>query len=446
MNVKRREGLPIWDVFTNSPERFSALFHEILVMAQDATHSWTIRSQILGFLIAAFESLDSALVRKECAPLVSISIWSHLSGEHIREARFEKYPHTRKAWRAASKRYNASDDQIKKKLEFDRDWLHNMLAAFVNAIYDTALKPKDAGECLLFCEHFLELLTDLESQLPTRRYVGFLLRDLHITSVIKLSPMYENKSNALFRELFKLFDHFVHFSIDDHTGAQLTQEEARQLHCAALARLQRAALKHFKDKLTILALSNYGLIGQRNELQAHLNTLTDEELAKLCTLLGLRTTYPKEYSIKVGRSLLTEVLLASHEKRATYEDEIAELSILPDEVSLFQSALHGDDKYDGHRPIPVPKLNLQYLTVGDFIWRSFVLYRSENFFGIRRDIEDALQRLAPKLVYPKMETQFTGMSHMALVMSKPSYVYILRDMSSTTNCLQYLGSCTGQSR
>lgn len=83
-----------------------------------------------------------------------------------------------------------------------------------------------------------------------------------------------------------------------------------------------------------------------------------------------------------------------------------------------------DERYDGSRPLPVPKLNLQYLTIGDFLWRSFLLYRAENFFGIRRDIEDSVVRLQPKLLFPKMETQFTGSSTMALVISKPSILEV----------------------
>lgn len=34
-------------------------------------------------------------------------------------------------------------------------------------------------ENLRYCERFLEFLSDLQSQLPTRRYVNTLLQDLH---------------------------------------------------------------------------------------------------------------------------------------------------------------------------------------------------------------------------------------------------------------------------
>lgn len=188
-------------------------------------------------------------------------------------------------------------------------------------------------DCVIYCEHLLELLIDLESQLPTRRYSNRLLQDLHLLTAVKLSPMYAVEKNSNLRELVELLGHFIYFSIDDHTGLQLSREDERQLHCSAIAKLQRIALRFFKDKLTILALANYGLLGQREELSSHLDGLSDEELLDLCKRLELRVSYPEQSSLKVDRRFLLEVLLAIHEKRKTYLDDISDLEILPNEVS-----------------------------------------------------------------------------------------------------------------
>lgn len=273
-----------------------------------------------------------------------------------------------------------------------------------------------------YCERFVELLTDLESQLPTRRYVNFLVKDLHILTAIKLSPLYVNSENGLFRDLYALLAHYVNFSIDDHSGLQLSQEESRQIHNSDLAKLQRTAFKHYKDKLTILALANYGSIGQRDELATHITELSDEEVKHLCKLLGLRTEYPRNVVVPVDRVFLTEALLAAHERRKTFQEQAKEMPVLPNQSTLFESSLLRNEYYDGSRPLAIPKLNLQYLTVGDFLWRSFMLYRCEAFFAIRRDIEDSLHRLAPKIQYPSMQTQFHGFSKMALLITRPSYV------------------------
>lgn len=187
---------------------------------------------------------------------------------------------------------------------------------------------------LIYCERFLEFLTNLESQLPTRRYLNTLLRDLNLVAIVKLSPVFNTEENALLRDLFVLFRHFVDFPIDDQSGIQLTPEKSYGAHCERLAQLQRTSLKHMKDKLTILALSNYGSIETRSELKVHLGQLTESELANLCTALNFRTTYPLSMKLAVNRELLLEMLLTRYEKRKVFQVILSDLNILPTEVIL----------------------------------------------------------------------------------------------------------------
>jgi len=272
---------------------------------------------------------------------------------------------------------------------------------------------------VLYCERFIEFLSDLQSQLPTRRYVNTLLQDLNSLPAIKLSPMFNNDDNALLRDLYALLKHYTHFSIDDHTGIQHSRSEAYEQHCARLANLQRTALKHFKSKLTILALSNYASIDKRTEIEGHLESLTDSEIVELCGLLGCRTSYPESTNVVADRVFLVEVLISLFEKRKTFQETARDLSILPTEVTLFEPTLLRNETYNGSQPLALPKLNLQYLTVGDFLWRSFILHRCESFFEIRKDIEDTVKRLKPKLGRSG-GTQFDGFSKMALTVSNPA--------------------------
>lgn len=384
-------------------------------MTLDTTLSITIRTQLLSFIISSYQSLDCGIVRKECAPLVSISIWHNLSSEQSRESKLDQTQQLRKAWRAAGKRYDAADNETKSRLRFERSWLYTMTLDFLNQLYD----EKSKSNSVTYCERFLEFLSDLESQLPTRRYVNTLLRDLHLLPAIRLSPMYNDEDNGLLRDLYALLKHYIHFSIDDNTGAQHSVTQSYEQHCTTLAILQRTALKHFKEKLTILALSNYGSIDKRQELEGHLEALTDEELIELCTLLGLRTSYSSSSKVVADRQFLTEVLISVHEKRKTFQETARDLSVLPTEVSLFEPTLLRNETYNGSRPLALPKLNLQYLTVGDFLWRSFILHRCESFFEIRKDVEDTLKRMRPK-TGRSGETTFDGFSKMALLISKPA--------------------------
>jgi intron-binding protein aquarius len=144
-NVKTRERLSTWDIFSTNPSEFSALFRRILSMTLDTTLSANIRKHLLTFIISAYQSLDSGIVRKECAPLVSISIWHNLSSEQIREAKLDQTVQLRKAWRAATKRYDAAEDETKSRLRFDRSWLYSMALDFLNQLYDEKSKAGKYG-------------------------------------------------------------------------------------------------------------------------------------------------------------------------------------------------------------------------------------------------------------------------------------------------------------
>lgn len=135
-NVKRREQLASWSIFEERADDFSDLFRRILSMTLDKTLSLTIRTQLLLFLISAFQSLDHAIVRKECAPLLSVSIWHNLSSEALRESKLEQNAHVRKAWRASLKRYEAADETMKAKLRFDRSWLYTLVLDFIGLLYE----------------------------------------------------------------------------------------------------------------------------------------------------------------------------------------------------------------------------------------------------------------------------------------------------------------------
>lgn len=388
-------------------------------MTIDRSQPVKIRTHLLSFVIGAFQSLDSGLVRKECAPLVSISIWQNLHSDPAREHHFEQHHVLRKAWRAAHKRFDAADEALQARLRFDRAWLYTLILDFLDRLYNSTTR-QEIQDNLAYCERFVELLTDLQSQLPTRRYVNTLTRDLNVIPAVRLSPMYIDEDNGLFRDLLNLLSHFTYFPIDDQTGSQLSKLEYDQQHYHVLAKLQRVATAAFPQKLQLLTLANYGSIGNREELQGHVRTLEDAELVQLCSLIGLRTEYPKSTFLVQDRSFYIEMLSSLVEHRPTFKDVVRELPTLPTEDVLFESTFVRNEMYDGSRPLAIPKLNLQYLTMGDFLWRSFILYRAEAFYSIRKDIEDAIKRVQPR--GKGAATKFGGFSRMALSISSPGVV------------------------
>ncbi len=388
-------------------------------MTVDPSQPSNIRTQLLSFVIGAFQSLDSGLVRKECAPLVGISIWQNLHKDAVREQYFEEHPMLRKAWRASSKRFDAADETLQARLRFERSWFYTLLMDFLDRLYNSNTR-EEIKDNLAYCERFMELLTDLQSQLPTRRYVNTLLQDLNILPAIRLSPMYSDEDHGLFRDLFGLLSHFTHFPIEDQTGRQLSKLEYDQQHYDMLAKLQRTGYAAFQEKLQLMALANYGSIGNRVELDGHLRALTDDELVHLCSLMGIRTEYSNSTFLVRDRDFWMESLLALVEQRPIFKDDVRDMPVLPTEKILYEATFLRNEFYNGSRPLAIPKLNLQYLAMGDFLWRSFTLYRAESFYGIRKDLEDVIKRVKPQ--GKGINTNFNGVSMMALPIMKPAVV------------------------
>lgn len=420
-NAKRREGLPVWITFEERKEEFSSFFRRVLHMTIDQSLSIDIRTHLITFVIAAFQSLDSGVVRKECAPLVSIGIWHNLHSEPARERQLAKSTQLQKAWRAAGKRYDTADSPTQARLRFERSWLYTLLLDFLDRLYDTEAKEKDNDR--LYCERFMELLCDLQSQLPTRRYVSTLIQDLNTLPAIRLSPLYSDEDCGLLCDMYALLRHYTYFPIDDHSGRQLSRQDYDGVHHARLASLQKAALKRFQDKLKVLVLANYGSLGSREDLESHLATLTDEEITELSGMLDIRTAYPDKSMIVRDRAFLTEVLIFIHERRPMFQETVRDLTILPTEQTLYETTFLRNESYNGTRPLAIPKLNLQYLTMGDFLWRSFVLYRCEAFYAIRKDMEDTIKRLQPRRQAGSIK--FDGFSRMAIPISKPAIIETL---------------------
>ncbi|EEH20512.2 hypothetical protein PABG_02743 [Paracoccidioides brasiliensis Pb03] len=428
--VKQREHLPIWKHFTDRPTDFSNLFCRILAMNLDTTLPTNSKIYLLSFVISAFQSLENALIVKECAPLVTIGIWHNLHNDASRNKLLDQMESLKRGWRMAAKRYEKADDAGKARLRFERSWLYSMVLDFLNRI--NLIDSSDLDN-VRYCERFMEFLIDLDSQLPTRRYFNSVLKDLNILAVIRTSKLYNQESNALFRDFYTLLRHFINFAVDDQSGHHQSPQTVYDVHCGELAHLQRTAIKHFKDKLTILALSNYGSIEQRSELESHLSSLTDEELRALCSYLGFRTTYPKEANITPDRKLILEIILSAFERHRSFQESASQLSVLPTESNLYDPALIRNESYDGSRPLAIPKLNLQYLSVGDFLWRSFLLYRSESFFEIRKDLEAVVKRLQPHLQRDTATVSFGGFSKMAIPIAKPAIIEVAPAKVGSTN-------------
>jgi intron-binding protein aquarius len=165
-------------------------------------------------------------------------------------------------------------------------------------------------------------------------------------------------------------------------------------------------------------------IETRQDLLWHFEPLSEETLVKLCNSLGIRTA-PLDITIDVDtKDFLINVLVTKYQKRESQIKKINNQPLYPDEETIFDDNLISTQFYVGDRPLALPKLNLQFLTLHDYLLRNFQLFQLESSYEIRQDIEDVVKRLSPRLTFPNLKTEFAGWARMAVPIHSFKYVIL----------------------
>lgn len=96
-------------------------------------------------------------------------------------------------------------------------------------------------------------------------------------------------------------------------------------------------------------------------------------------------------------SFVMQVLTSKLCPRLSQIEEINRTPLFPDEKLLWDlDLIPPGNRYDGRQVLALPKLNLQFLTMHDYLLRNFILYRLESAYNIRQDITDAIRRVGPR--------------------------------------------------
>ncbi|CAO3600533.1 unnamed protein product [Absidia cylindrospora] len=432
---KSRQRVSCWDIFADDPVKFGALFDRVICLVappESNTLSIGIQRTFLAFLVLCFQSLENPIIRPECLKLVSIGIWQNLSHESKREDIFNEYPPLRKLWNTSNKKYNTADGMEKPKLDFNRNWLSGLLVNFIEKIYQIPAENDVDEDLILYCERFLEFLIDLEVQLPTRRFFNTLLNDHQIVVLCQLAPFIRRKEKDvdLIKQLLETLAFYAKFEINDQTGLALTDLDMTEQHSAQLIQLQHIVFQKYKDIFSEFPLANLGSIERRSDLLWHFEKGTLDDLTSLCDSLNIRGSPILNNLISDGvvdkKVLLLETLVDTYQKRPSQIEKMNSTSLYPDELTLFNDTLVQTQFYTGERPLALPKLNLQFLTIHDYLLRNFNLFRLESSYEIRQDIEDAVKRLGPRLTYPERTIEWAGWARMALPIDSFSIVDVQR--------------------
>ncbi|KAJ3021256.1 hypothetical protein HKX48_008885 [Thoreauomyces humboldtii] len=437
VNEKFRQRVTgTWDIFADDATRFSGLVTRVLKLLvqleDDAQITLQTRRFLLIFLIELFQSLEHDLVRNECLRLVNISVWSSVL-ETRREREFQQQPERRALWDRSEGKYQATRKQVaKEKMDFDRSFMSNLIKSFLvvlSTIPETGAPPPDA---VIYCERFLEFMIDLEAQLPTRRHFNVLLHDHLVVPLCDSSRLAKrgreflrqnrdislpvladwgargSESGALFVQLLDRLKYYARFEIDDFTGSALSAADCTRLHYAKVRQLQKLAFSNAREEMEDFALANVGNIDSRADLKDALDKVSEVTLQKLCAVIGIRTEHVE--SVEAGahyeKGFLIELLVSTYERRSRQIDAINALPLYPDEDTLFdETTVPPTQNFPNTHCLAIPKLNLQFLTIHDYLLRNFTLFRLESTYEIRQDLEDVVKRLNPQNSVDKRNNQ-----------------------------------------
>jgi len=125
------------------------------------------------------------------------------------------------------------------------------------------------------------------------------------------------------------------------------------------------------------------------------------------------------------RQLLIEILVNRLERPHMQQEEIEKMPLYPTEDLIWDPNLVPEEHYSGDYALALPKLNLQFLTIHDYLLRNFNLFRLESTYEIREDLQDQIPRMKPMLDEDG-RTQFAGQGQMSLPMQGMEVTQIKR--------------------
>ena len=251
-------------------------------------------------------------------------------------------PKFQKLWKLICKKDDKIEKEELERTMFERTFLRKLAEKFLRLIEN--IQPVDnqgnySIEFVTYTERFMELLTDILVQLPTRRFFNVVLDDMNFLIRCSLSPYVKslstienenemesenqqpkkpstdngeeeqptNKTVGLFKKMLTNLEFYVDFEINDATGETLSEADLREKHYEKMLQLQKAIFKHFRDEMPTLPLQNIRSIDERQVLTDEFERLSDEQLKAISSSL--------QPPIQVeNRELLLELLVSKHER------------------------------------------------------------------------------------------------------------------------------------
>ncbi|KAI9190209.1 hypothetical protein H9P43_001642 [Blastocladiella emersonii ATCC 22665] len=406
----------LWDLFVPQ-DRFAQFFHELVDLVQDSSAAWSTRTTALEFVCLCFHCIEVEMVRKESFRLVSIGIWSNLATPERLQLELAKSSVLPKLWKHHQRKLaKAASDAERARLVAEQSWLSSLVAQLAAELRGVtpAAAAKGKGKAAAaaaspdharFICRIVQLLVELESQLPTRRLVHALLDDHDVLRLIEAAAASSRTLSPELARWIAVLRVFILFEVDEHSGEVLSADQADQRREDRLVNVQRLIFTQFRDSLLDLAMAHLNQLQDPEFLRTHIGRVADDVLDALLAALHVRGTHlplaPGAEPLPLSRDDKVAAAVSHLAAHASPLKDFRQLPLYPVATNSVVDAL-------------VPPLSLQYLSLSDYLFRHLVLYRKESGYAIAADVEEAVGRLRPAFNDAADTTEFRGRSRMAL--------------------------------
>jgi intron-binding protein aquarius len=446
VNEKEREQVPMWDCFRDRPRDFKQFLKSVFQLKTDpyafkhgfakegSKQKWRSMNILeseayVVFLINMLQSFENQWVQELFIRMVHIQIWEHIHPAR-RNYHVASVPYLKRQWERYTQILEKQKREARPKT-LTQLFLPAIIHEFFDVLVETNPERKDSqavrreNNRIRYLNRFLELLIDLLTQLSTRRFLCLYLVETHfavkcrLSKLGKWSKLQDENQGKLFSQMLDRMEYYLRFPIDEQEGEPIEHEDMVLENYARMEELQRVAYSDFPGKLKPLALGCIKNIDSRKGMLKHLDKLTDTELRNLCVFVDILAEVEKPSET---REMLNEIVLRHYMTPVSKKNEMNYLALYPTETLLWDRNFVPCAKYQQETCLALPKLNLQFLTIYDYLLRNFQLFRLESTYEIREDIAKTVWKLQPRLQMDAEEnvrkTIFTGYSRMAVPLSE----------------------------
>uniref|UniRef100_A0A1I7RNL0 Pre-mRNA-splicing factor n=1 Tax=Bursaphelenchus xylophilus TaxID=6326 RepID=A0A1I7RNL0_BURXY len=396
INAKFRERVNAWKCIVEASENFSGFFRRVLEYSLQNSLPFLEQNTLITFISHCVNSLEVDCVRNEAVKLASLACWQCL-GKKYREKLLGSSPKLRKYWNKLTRAFESMPEEKKSENDFYATVIWKLIKQFKLII--TELDDENITfdpDAAMYCEKFALLLIDLECQLTTRRFLHALIIYSQCIIHATNSQFYLSEPGTLFFKLMRLFLFYAKFEVENLSGYPLSLAEIQKNHYDFVNKLQVVAFRYFKEKSSDFALLNVGNVDNRVFLEKVLKKYTKDELYKMAYEMDLIGSPEENEDERLNDAIYLREIIIFHTVRPISQlDKINSQPLYPNEQVIWDENLVPYDEYNGESVLPLNRLNLQFLTLHDYLLRNFNLFQMESTYEIRSDLEDALFRMRP---------------------------------------------------